>query len=1309
MSRDVSLRFLYHGNGNLFSVSPFLFLIFLFLATPIWLHGSLAFSSPPLLTRVVDVRRLTPREARRSYPVRLRGVVTYYDPEWHNLFIQDDSGGIYVELKSHESIPQMGQLIELEGTSDPGKFRPIVANGQIRVLGTGALPTPFRVKNLEIEAARDDCQWIEVKGVIRQATRELQFVRLEISAGGKNLDVRVRNFPNANASALVDAEVRLQGVVGTISDTGMQPIRYELWVPDGNEVKILLPPPADPYQLPLSTIAAIESLWKKSPVSHRVHLQGSIETAKQEGNFQLQDATGKIPVDAPITSKIAPGEKINLVGFVEAVAQGLKIVRGQFLRIGATAMSSKEEKGLPLITRIKQIRGMDGKEAARGYPVQVEAIVTFYDSTNHDLFIQDQTAGIYIAVGDLLMNWLPGQKYRVTGFSAPGDFAPVIVKPHFTLLGISHLPKPIPANLDQLTTGRYDSSRVMVEGIIRSVSLDNNQANLEMVSEGKRIPINLPGLQNQGALFELEDSKTQVSGVCGINLNSLGQIKGFQLRTPSIQDIRVLEPSSTDPFSTPRRSIRDVLRYSPKDREGHRIHIQGVLLFQQPGRALYLRDETGSIYIQTRQSLPLHPGDRLVVLGYPVLGEFAPHLEDAIFKRLGPGDSPLPKALSASDLLKGTYHGDLVQVRANLLDLTQTKDGKSFLLQDSRDRQNIFDALLENSPSTSEKGEMRIGSEVELTGICLVRREGEQSVTFRLLLRGSHDIRTLKNPSWWTPRYTFWIIILLVAVVLGTVLWVGQLKQRVMRQTILIRERLERETVLEKKYRDLFERSNDIVFSFGPGKNIQSVNPAATRILGYSQEELLHLGPQDLVTPEDLSQLPEWLQQKLDPSLNANITMECEVKAKDGRMVWLEISAEPIYQDHQLIGVQGIGRDISERKEAESVLHASEERLRQAQKMEAIGTLAGGIAHDFNNILAAMLGYAELTTDDIPPEHPARPNIEQILKAGYRARDLVQQILAFSRRLEQERQPIQLQPILKESLKLLRATMPSTIEIRSRIDSACGPVLADPVQIHQLFVNLATNAYQAMRHSGGLLEVELSPLTINATPPIDLPELPQGTYLRLLVRDTGTGISPELKERIFDPYFTTRQVGEGSGMGLAVVHGIVESHQGAIQVDSQVGKGSCFTVFLPCFEMKKQEEMTAPLSAAIAGGGRILFVDDEMAIAQLTEKMLLRKGYQVTVKTGSHEALETFHASPHQFDLVITDQTMPHLTGVQLAQELWKIRPDLPVIICTGFSEEIDKEKAMRLGFNTLLTKPVSMPEMARAIQKALTGQSTAF
>jgi PAS domain S-box-containing protein len=492
------------------------------------------------------------------------------------------------------------------------------------------------------------------------------------------------------------------------------------------------------------------------------------------------------------------------------------------------------------------------------------------------------------------------------------------------------------------------------------------------------------------------------------------------------------------------------------------------------------------------------------------------------------------------------------------------------------------------------------------------------------------------------------------------------------------------------------EQSTETIVITDTDGNIQYTNPGFETVTGYSKEETIGQNPRILKSGKQNQAFYRnlWQTIKNGDTWHGKLT---NIK-KDGTLFVENASISPVKdRTGEIVNFVAVKRDITNEIRME-------ERLQQAQKMEAIGTLAGGIAHDFNNVLFPISGYTEMLLEDAPEGSFQRHSLTNITKATKRATDLVNQILTFSRQSKEEIKPLEMQHIVKEVLKLLRASLPTTIDISQDISDDCAFVMANSTQIHQIVMNLVTNAYHAMEEAGGELEITLKEVELGIDDPIDSPVNP-GSYVCLTVSDKGKGMNQSIIDRIFDPYFTTKAEGKGTGLGLAVTYGIVKGYGGDIRVYSEPGKGTVFHVYIPCIK-------DAPVSSGIvsdetlpSGRERILLVDDENQIILMEKQMLERLGYHVTTRTSSIEAREAFREQPDKFDLVITDMTMPNMTGDKLAEELLEIRPDIPIVLCTGFSEKISKKKADAIGFKGFLMKPIVMKNLAKAIREALDGE----
>ncbi len=529
--------------------------------------------------------------------------------------------------------------------------------------------------------------------------------------------------------------------------------------------------------------------------------------------------------------------------------------------------------------------------------------------------------------------------------------------------------------------------------------------------------------------------------------------------------------------------------------------------------------------------------------------------------------------------------------------------------------------------------------------------------------------------KWGVMTANFMLINSLVTLLVATML--NSLETALSREQKSAGElRIKREEIMA-----IFKASPDPIIVYDRQDHVRYLNDAFTHTFGWYLEEV-----QGKIIPI----VPEG-EQKISCDIylcdNGNkqgtaVQFETKRNTKYGSTLNILISAAPIEsREGNTIGIVVNMKDITDSKRLAS-------KLQQGQKMEAIGTLAGGIAHDFNNILFPILGYTEMMMDDLEEEDPLQESLSNIYTGALRARDLVKQILTFSRQENSERYSLKIQPILKEALKLIRSVVPATIKINQDIDPDCDAIKADPTQIHQILMNLAANANHAMEDTGGELKVSLKKIELMKQDVLNY-NMEPGVYACLVVADTGMGMNRNLIKNIFDPFFTTKEKGKGTGMGLSVVHGIVRDMDGHVQVYSEPGRGTQFSVYFPVKRTVSIKQHDHQEKLIQGGTESILLVDDEEAIVDMEKKILSRSGYRVTSRTSSIEALEAFRANPDKFDMIITDMAMPNMSGEKLSSELVKIRPDIPILLCTGFSETMHKDRFESKGIKHFLLKPV--------------------
>lgn len=738
--------------------------------------------------------------------------------------------------------------------------------------------------------------------------------------------------------------------------------------------------------------------------------------------------------------------------------------------------------------------------------------------------------------------------------------------------------------------------------------------------------------------------------------------------------------------------------------ETNLVRLQGTVVHMVSDRTFFLQEGANGVYAFHKPEVPLEVGDRVEIIAQPSLGGVAPTLQHCRLTVLGKGVLPEPVLLTGHQLLEVTNAMKLVRVRGRLSE-ANLMSNRALLLTPA-DSTTTTVVNLEALPGDELPVLPEAGSLVEATGVLNLRLGPDRKpATPVVLCRSRRDLVTLAGPSLRDRIGSARLWGLTAAGLALSLLWVWTLRRQVRRQTLVIQQKLEREAALresEDRFAKAFRASPDpVVIARELDERVMDVNPAFERVTGYAHDDVIERRAEELGLWVSAGVRAEALQALKERGSVANL--DIMLRSRSGKDVYCLGSVEVIEINGERCWLT-VMRDVTERRLAEEEKRRIQAQLQESQKMEALGTLAGGIAHDFNNLLGAILGNVELLRQDLGLTHLARDGVEEIAKAGLRARDLVQQILLFSRQQTAEMRCLSLPPVVRDAIKLLRATIPASIEIRDSIDPGVPQILGNASQIQQAIMNLGTNGWHAMEDRPGPLTIELTRFEATAADVASLPELRVGPYVCVKVTDRGIGMTPETCARVFEPFFTTKEPGKGTGLGLPAVHGIVRAHDGAIRVDSAIGTGSTFTLYFPALAKEASgADSVAPTSTPPSGRGQaILVIDDEPMLVEAVKRMLNLLGYQTEGFVDVAAGLVRFQSDPAKFDLVVTDLNMPTMPGLRVIARIREKRPDIPVVLASGFITDTVREEAEQLGAVILVSKPITKDELAEVVHRAL-------
>ena len=1099
------------------------------------------------------------------------------------------------------------------------------------------------------------------------------------------------NLPPRISQFKVGQLIEAQGIVGPntagelpASQVDLLDSRIQLPLPIPLSLKSLAADPRQDYRL-------VEIKGLARAITRRPNAHSYLEVVTPEGVIEV---VGVNSFNSEAYRLI--GQQIQLSG----VARAVRGIEGQVLRfevwmadwrsiirppMAGTAMTSSGcLEGLPWIKTVKEIRALSLKQASLCYPVRLRAVITSRSMNGDSLFVQDPTGSIYVRHVIDSHSFATGDLVEIEGKTVEGSFNADVILSTIRQLGRVELPKPLVLSFQELWSGGHDTEWVQLQGVVRSFERDipasgaNSPWRLNIADGAYR----MEALVEDVEAVQVEswlNARVQFQGVCDTVVDERHQLSTVRVLIPSVQHVQILQRGSIESSDLPRTVIGDLLRFSPTGELQQRVRIEGsVSATPLPMQgSFYLQDHSGGVLVRTAPAATVTPGDHLEVVGYSYPSSSVPLLLDARIRKLDPAPMPVPVRMTAEDAMFGDFDAQLVHLEGVLLQQTTLYATHEMTLMAGP---IVFIAALESRQVNDFILHLRPGALLELTGVCSTEHDqNRRPRAFRVLLRSTRDISVIHNGPWWTIERTISVLAamgLLIAVIMT---WAARLQSKVRRQSAVITGQEEEGRRIEETLHAVFSSSPDAMFILNADGSCGEANLAACELLQRGKEEIRSLSPADFLACLGLSEVPE------------DIHGSGRLSLADGTFRHFDYSVRrSFWADRHLL----IVRDMSEQRRME-------EKLRQAQKMESIGRLAGGIAHDFNNLLTVISGYCEILLYRLK-EPPLRENALQIKKAGERAAELTSQLLAFSRRQVIQPRVLDLNAIITDTTKMIRRVIGEDIELQTSLAAELGSILADPGQISQILMNLAGNARDAMPGIGRLL-IETQNIELEASYAAIHPEVKPGRYVLLVVSDSGQGMTPETRTHLFEPFFTTKPLGQGTGLGLSTVYGIVKQAGGHISVYSELGKGTTFKVYLPRVDACPLPELNEERPVYLPGGPEtILLVEDQQEVRQLAAQILQTAGYQIIESHHPSDALQLVQTQNEPIHLLITDIVMPGMNGKELADQVIALRPEIKVLYISGYTENIIVLQGVLKPNVNYLSKPFSPAQLTARVAEVL-------
>lgn len=1261
--------------------------------------------SPGAALPVIDTTSrffsLTAEQTESGYPVRLEGVVLYSDPVWGMIWIQDETGIIYQSTPRKQVLPPARTRVVATGRTAMQGSGPVIANLEFRTIGPAELPAPVLLTVEKLKAGVVAGQRTFFGGKVMDAEIvDEDHLRLTVAfQRAYQVRVYVMGAAVTQPDALIGGQVELTGVLTYPSgdlEPGFAPV--QMFVPELQDMSILRRGLDNPFDAPRLDLAELRSEYENSLEARLVRVRGKALSIQSTNLVVPGAGTNRVQVRLRRDLAVNTNTHYEAAGFVWSGSEGELLLDRAILRTTtAIAPATKADKTLPTVKTVQAIRGMKPSVAARGYPVDVIGVVTYHDRKWRLTFVQDGTGGIYVDARTKSHDLVLGDRVRVRGYTDPGGFAPMVAGGELEKIGTAEVPAPRHVAFGRLMSGAYDCQWIQLEGVVESVTA---------VQHNLRLQVRHPGggfqavLVNGGATSQTTNwvgSEVRLTGVCGVRANALHQVTGISLNVPGWDQVEFLRQVSGDPYAIPKTELDGLLRHHPESERTEQIRVSGVVTYANSAGLTAIQDGSHGLFVRfaTNNIPPL--ATRIDALGFPVADAVAPTLRQARWRQVADAEPPAATSLDLARVHTADSVGCLVTVDATVLENHLAEAVPTLTLRFAGE---VFSADFSALKKEALPGEIAEGTGVRVRGVHrLMVNEWDSTRHFRLLVPPGAVPEIISQPPWLTTESASMAALCVGFVALLITSWNLSLRSRVRRQSDLIRTEMEDKNRITAEYDELVRNADEMIVLMDDLGVVLSLNPAAERVLGCTTAALRGTPLSEQLDPASVSQLRLILAglKAEQPSAVTDLHL-----ADQRKPVSLEASFRLTQVPGEGAHVHCIARDVTERRHLET-------QVRQMQKMESVGQLAAGVAHDYNNLMTVVIGNAEFLLEDEELGSEGNVMVREIHEAADRASSLTRQLLAFSRRQMIRLKKVEPGAMLRDLGKMLERLLGETVTLKFDLPETLHSIRADRGMLEHVVINLAVNGRDAMNGTG-TLTISAKPVSLSLAEADRHPDALPGDYLRISVADTGCGISEADLPRVFEPFFTTKDVGEGTGLGLSTVFGIAKQHEGWVEIETELGQGSTFHVYLPAWHDLDDRPADAPGKSAVKhsmnGKEHVLLVEDERGVRDTMMRVLTRAGYQVSVAVDGAEAMSVWREQGGQVDVLVTDMIMPgKVSGSDLAEQLRAECPDLRIVYCTGYSAELTGLSELR-STERLLPKPFENKQLLQVVRGLLDGSS---